>query len=442
MYRFDRPEPSYWEATGGDAWPVAEPLSADDQCDIAIIGGGYTGLSTAYHLAARHSLDVRVLEAGHIGWGASGRNGGFCCVGSDGLGAEGMVKIYGEDVARDYYRSQVDAVELVREIIDAEGIQMPTQGESEATIACSPRGFERLKAHAEFQFRTLGLDTSVLPREAFADQYFDSPLQHGGAVFKPTFGLHPLRYVRGLGSATEKRGVKLHARSEVIDWTKQDGRHRLATAGGTLSAKQVLVATNGFTPEHLHDALGGRPLPLISAIVVTRKLTDNEIEAQNWKTSAPSATSLNLLNYFRLLPDKRFLFGGRGSSRGDDDSSMENYKRTTRRLYELFPEWRDVPIEYRWHGLVCITRRLTPAIGRLADDPSVWFGFGYHGNGVAAATWAGRELATWIANGSNEPPASLPGPVVGMPGRFPMAKYRLSYLRAMLGITGFADRFN
>ena len=234
----------------------------------------------------------------------------------------------------------------------------------------------------------------------------------------------------------------MYPHSEVIEWTNDGASHILTTTGGTLRARYVVLATNGFTPEHLSPAFQGRTLPIISAIVVTRPLSDDELAAHAWQTQSPAITSYDLLNYFRLLPDKRFMWGGRGSSNGDAAGARRNYAALIARMHEVFPEWRDIEIDYRWHGFVCLTRRLTPAIGRLDDDPSVFFGFGYHGNGVNTATWTGQKISDWIGGsriGDRRSPDTLPAAVRGLSGRLPLSGLRLFYAQARIAMFRFTD---
>jgi glycine/D-amino acid oxidase-like deaminating enzyme len=439
LYRFAEPQPSWWEASAGDVRPAAEPLDRHESCEVAIIGGGYTGLSAALHLSERHGVGARVLEAGHIGWGSSGRNAGFCGIGGTSLSLSQMLGRYGLEETRRFYTSQVEAVELVRDLIASAGIEAETVGEAELEVAHSKRSFESLRRHADRQRELLGLDTRVMSAEEFGARYFDTTENYGAVVQRPCFALHPLRYHLGLAAAAVRGGATLHSHSEVIEWRKQGDTHTLVTAGGSLRCRHVIFATNGFMPEHLHTGFRGRPLPMISAIVVTRPLSDTELAAHRWQTANPAITSRNILNYYRLLPDKRFLFGGRGHSSGDREGSVRNYDELVRQLGHLFPHWRDVPIEYRWHGLICITFRLTPSIGRLSDDPSVFFAYGYHGNGVNTATWSGKLIADWLAAGGNRVPGSLPSMLRGLSPRFPVAPLRLGYLQARLALFRLQD---
>lgn len=442
LYQFHEAQPSYWEETAGQWNLGAQPLKTDERCDVAVIGGGFTGLSAALHLARDFGIDVRVLEAGHIGWGASGRNGGFCSVGATKLSVRAQIRRFGAEQTRRYYQSQVDAIELVRALGRDEDIDFQIQGDAEFTVAQSPRAFRALEAELDVQRKLLGLNVSLLSREAFLEHGYESPRQFGALMLKPTFGLHPMRYVLGLARAALRRGARLHPRSRVLAWQKSGRDHLLQTAGGQLRAKRVVIACNGFMPEHLHRTLAGRPLPVQSNIVVTRPLTGAEREAHGWRTACPTVEARRLYVYFRMLPDGRLMLGGRGDARGDPQGAARVYAALEGRIGELWPHWRGVDITHRWRGLVCFTLGLRPCIGKFPDDPSVMFGFGYHGNGVNTATWAGRELAYWLA-GSNASediePRHLPALVRGLRPRFPLPALRRLYVRLGLAYYKLRD---
>ena len=441
MYQFDTPEDSLWESTQGSSIAPNTKMIGEHSCDVAVIGGGYTGLSAAYHLAKDYDIDVAVLEAGHFGWGASGRNGGFCSIGGVAESSENLIKKYSLDDVRSYYQSQVEAVELVRSNIIDEKMDIKIQGSAEIQVARSKSNLEEISEYASFQRKYLGLDATIISKEELKESYFDANQQWGGVAIKPTFGLHPLRYANGLAIAAKKNGARLFSNSEVIDWQKNSSSHYLTTRSGVLKAKYVIFATNGFMPEHLLGNFKARSLPIISSIITTRPLTSDELASHNWKTQNPVINSRKLVNYYRLLPDNRFLFGGRGSSSGDRAGAEKNYNYLIDVMRSIWPNWSNVEIEHKWHGFVCFTRRLTPSIGRLDDDPSVFFGFGYHGNGVNTSTWTGLQLAKWLGKcgKSNQTPSDLPRIVCGLSPKFPLSALRRYYLQGMIQLYRFKD---
>ena len=168
LYQFNKPQPSYGEATAGRPRLKGEPLEGTQSCDVAIIGGGYTGLSAALHLARDYYVDVRVLEAGHIGWGASGRNGGFCTIGATKLSLKSQVSKFGVDETRRFYQSQIDAVNLVRDLAIEEDIDFRLQGDAEFVVANSRNHFSSLKHKAETLKSQFGIGVQIHSQSEFS----------------------------------------------------------------------------------------------------------------------------------------------------------------------------------------------------------------------------------------------------------------------------------
>ena len=251
---------------------------------------------------------------------------------------------------------------------------------------------------------------------------------------------------RGLAAAAERRGARIHAHSEVMHWHKQgDGSHLLETAHGSLRAKQVILTGNGFMPEHLHRGVKDRPLPVQSAIVVTRTMSEAELQQKGWHTENPTINSKHMFFYYRLLSDRRFMLGGRANHIGDPAGAEQTFRELKLSIARMWPQFADIEYTHQWRGLVCFALNLRPSIGRMPEDKSVFFAYGYHGNGVNSATWSGRELARWLAgenSGDSLLPTHLPAIIRGRPPKFPLAFLRRQYVRAGLSFYNLRDRFN
>ncbi|MGH6947857.1 MAG: NAD(P)/FAD-dependent oxidoreductase [Kiloniellales bacterium] len=431
---------SHWRASAPPPRHSFPKLTGAISCDVAIIGAGYTGLSAALRLAENHGADVRVLEAGEPGWGASGRNGGFCCLGSTKLSQRTLVRRYGAAETARFRQVQRQAVEQVRGFLTDRGIEADIHSDGELYLAHRPGRDEALRREAEIDGAAFGVVPRVYDRKGLEALGAAGPQFHAGLQTPIGFALHPLKYARALADAAADAGARVHGQSGVLDWSVDGERHRLTLAEGEVSARRVILATNGYGSETLPRWLGGRSLPVMSNILVTRPLTAAEKAAQGWTTDLIAFDSRHLLNYFRLLPDGRFLFGGRGgltaSPRGVAAMRVELHRRFER----LFPAWRGVESERFWWGLACLAYDLVPYVGPIEGLPHAWTALAYHGNGVAMTSWTGSRLAD-LAAGVEGAAEGIPAVMRGPMRRFPFPALRKLYLRAAYAWFGLADRW-
>ena len=433
---FSTPVESYWEESADPLALDLQPLRQERRCDVAIIGGGFTGLSAAIALAEQ-GVDARLLEAGHIGWGASGRNGGFACIGSHKLSYSKMIRTYGLDATKGFYRTMKDSVALVAENAERHGIDIWKHGQGEITLAHLPNRLDKFREEQAFYRATFGEEHEVLTPQQLRERGLAGPHFHGGLVGSTGIGIHPLNYVRGLARAAHTAGAKLFPHSRLIRWEEHSGEHHLYTEQGKLVAGRVLVATNGYTPEDVSRRHAGRILPALSNIIVTRPLSDTELEAQGWTSSTMAYDSRNLLHYFRLLPNKRFLFGGRGGTDSSNAAAADYRELLTDTLYHLFPAWDDVEITHFWRGFVCLAYDLVPYVGALDERKSVWTSLAYHGNGVAMASWCGRAAARMMLDDKTR--ETVPAVITRRLAKFPLPAFRPLYLKGAYLWFGWQD---
>ena len=438
LYRHDRVEPSYWEATVER--PAVPRLAGDETAEVAIVGAGFTGLSCALHLARDHGIEAVMLDAGAPGWGASGRNGGLVCIPPAKASIPQMIRRWGREETAAFYRWAIAGCAMARDLPAAEGFDVRAQGDGNLEVADHPARLAGLVENARQLNELVGVPVRILDRDGFAAIGHGGTEQFGGVHIGAGFALHPLAYALGLLRAARRHGARIYGDSPVVRWEREGGGHRLVTVGGaSVRARQVVVATNGWTPDGLHPAFDARMLPAISNILVTRPLTADELAAEAWHTETGVVNARSLLFYYRLLPDRRLLFGARGDTAGSPDAAARTQSWMERRLGQLFPSWAGVAVEYRWRGLVAMSRKLAPSIGSLDDDRGVHYALGYHAAGVAAAPMAGRTLADRIALGDAAP--AVPAVLRGLPPRFAVPVLRRLALAGAYLWYGANDRW-
>lgn len=431
---------SYWAATAGPEPEGVTRLARDRTVEVAVIGGGYTGLAAAYRLAGTHGIDTCVLEARSIGWGASGRNGGFAMISIGKLTLQERIARWGLDVARRVVRIGIEACETVREVIAKEQIACDREPDGWINVAHRPELVPVLKERqALYRDRFDYQDIEFLDRDALAREgWLGGPMAHGGIRYRTTFGLHPLKYVRGLAAAVLRRGGSVHHHSPVVGWRREGGWHVLATPDGTVRARRVVMATNGYTPERLHPFFAGRTMPAASNIIVTRPLTEAEWREVGMLTTQVYTDTRTLVHYWRRLPDGRMLFGGRAGVVNTPASLAKRRTWLEGRMAALCPALAGARSEFFWHGNVCMPYDRMPHVGTVDGDPTVAYALAYTGSGVAMATYCGGlagDLAAGVAV-----PRDTPLTAVGIP-RFPLPFLRRAYLAGAYLVYGARDRW-
>ena len=382
----------YWHTTvhmpgeGNTITPIPEKV------DVAIIGGGFTGLSAARTFAKR-GVNVVVLEAETIGWGASSRNGGMTLPGLK-PSMHTVIKKYGRDIARQLYHSSLESVDAVEQIVRDENIDCGFARSGYLLTASKPAHYEGFKAEVDFMAKEFNHAVRLVPQNQLSDE-IGSKAYHGALIDDTGGGLNPAQYVTGLANAAEKAGATLHARARVTSLERRGSRFFIQTERGNLEADSVFVGTSGYTGGATKK-LQKKIIPIGSFIIATEQLSD-ELAHELSPKNRMIVNSLHYLNYFRLW-DNRMIFGGRAAFFPEDKNTIARSAEILRReMVEVYPQLRDVKIEYVWGGTLDFAFDMMTHVGEI---DGVYYSLGYAGHGVAMATYLGKTVADAMMNGN------------------------------------------
>lgn len=407
----------FWAETVPDT--DRPPLSGDAQTEVAVVGAGVTGLNAALHLAEA-GMSVTVLDAEQVGWGASGRNGGFCCLGGAKASHRSLKRRFGVAALADYQQAERAAVDHVEQLLSRLDLDVDRHSEGETQLAHTARAAMSFEDEAADFERAYGLKAQVLRQPDLPEHGLGATF-HGALNLPIGFALNPRKYLNGVANAAEAAGVVLYGDTPVVATSQTNGNWFLNTPQGCLTAKKLVIATNGYSSEHVPPWLSGRYLPAQSSVIVTRPLTNEELHAQNWTSHQMAYDSRNLLHYFRLMPDRRFLFGMRGGLATSQHAHEAIHLRIMREFAQLFPAWSHVDIPHFWGGFVCYSRGLTPFAGAVPGIDGLYAAFAYHGNGVGMGSYAGALLAQDILGAKS---LRYPEIMRATPRRFPLGRAR------------------
>ncbi len=382
--------PSFWLSTLDSQVTTRPTLPGDRDVDVAIVGAGYTGLWTAYYLAAADpSLRIAVLEAGYAGFGASGRNGGWCS-GLFPVSVSALARRYGRDRAAAQCRALADTVDEVGRVTAAEGIDCHYAKGGSVTLARSPAQLARARAAAA-EASSYGLSLDLLGPSAAA-RHCGATRVLGGTYTPHCAAIHPARLVRGLADAVSRRGVAIYEGTRATSL----GPGRVVTDRGTVRADVVVRALEGYTARlpGLRRVLA----PVYSLMVATSPLPASFWARAGLARRETFTDFRHLIIYGQRTSDDRLAFGGRGAPYHFGSAVRPSFDRSPRVFAALRGVLRDLfdadlPIEYTWGGPLGIPRDWMPSVG-LRDGVG-WAG-GYVGDGVAAANLAGRTLSHLI----------------------------------------------
>ena len=383
--------------------------------DVAILGGGYTGLSAARTLG-KQGVKAAVLEAETIGWGASSRNGGMVLTGLK-LGMQTIQKRYGRELAKRLFQVSLDSIDTVEQIIREEAIDCGFARTGHLLTANKPKHFAALQEEAEFLKKEFNHNVHLVAKEDQREE-IGTDLYHGALLDEVSGGLNPAQYVIGLACAAEQAGATLHARARVTRLDRGPSGFVVETERGSLRAESVFVATSGYTGS-VTKRLRRKIIPIGSFIIATERLP-KELAHELSPKNRMIFDYKHYLNYFRLW-DNRMIFGGRAAFFPETANTIRRSAEILRKeMVKVYPQLKDVRVEYVWGGTLDFAFDMMTHVGEV---DGMYYSLGYAGHGVAMATHLGKTVADATLTGNiKEHPFNLfsfPSAPLGLYNGFP-----------------------
>lgn len=392
---------SFWLSTYGDYTP--EPsLDGDIKVDVAIIGGGFTGMMTAYDLKkADPGLEVAVIEAKTVGYGASGRNGSFGMT-VVGLGFGPTAQFKGKPFLKEAHSYMERAVDRLERVVRKEKLDCDLIRPGFLRVATTKSYIKRLKHEVDLM-QSLGfegiewLDASDVHKRVNSNRYL-------GAMFEERLVLiNPARLVREEKDLALRNGAKIYENTPVLE-IRSKPHFELTTPKGKVSAEKLVFATNAYS--HQFPGLVRKQIPAFTYMIATAPLNDEQLEPIGWQNSEGIEDARNLIHYYRLTPDRRIVLGGgpvglTWNNRLGGDSNEQAWKHLEEHLTFLFPSLEGVEITHQWGGPFSVTINLTPAVGYLGDQRAV-YSLGCIGHGVSTSHLNSKVITDLILERGEE----------------------------------------
>jgi gamma-glutamylputrescine oxidase len=383
----DAEHPNSYYAASANPFSSQPKIEGDVAADVAIVGGGYTGLSAALHLAER-GYKVALVEARRIGWGASGRNGGQINTGLR-KGPMALVGLLGRARARLLFDLSEEARRLIRERVARHDIRCDLKSGS-LVVAHRPSEAAWMRPEIDAYAREFGYDKLEFVSKDALGHHLGSVIYHGGIHDLGASHLHPLNYALGLAKAAMAAGAALYEQSPAQSIETTGSAVRVRTAKGAVRAKYALIACNGYLGD-LYPRIATRIMPIANFVIATEPLGDDEARRLIPSDVCVCDTRF-VVNYFRLSADRRMLWGGGEKYTPWPPRDIGAFVRP--HMLQAFPGLAPRRIEFGWSGVLAITMNRLPQLGR---DGAVFFAHGYSGQGVATACMAGKLVAEAIA---------------------------------------------